>query len=131
VLTVETAVTKRGPLLDGSAPKLVDAGAQEITDDVAQAAVDLVHQRLGQVLRHPTGYYRSRVVANRAGGSDAVLVTDQGVVYGPWLEGVGGRNKASRFKGYRTFRHVTEQISREAAKHAQPAVDDIVKKLQG
>ena len=131
MITVETAVTKRGPLLDGSAPKLVDAGAQEITDDVAQAALNLVHQRLGQVLRRPTGYYESRVVTDRAAGSDASLVTDQGVVYGPWLEGVGGRNKASRFKGYRTFRHVTEQISREAAKLAQPAVDDIVKKLQG
>ena len=129
MLTV--AATTRGPLLDGSAPKVVAAALEEITDDVAQAAVDLVHQRLGQVLRNPTGYYRSRVVANTARGSDAVLVTDGGVVYGPWLEGVGSRNQTSRFKGYRTFRQATEQIRRETDKHAKPAVAAMVKKLGG
>ncbi len=130
-VTVEAKMTTRGPLLDGSAEKILDAGREAITDDVAQAAVDLVHQRLGQVLRNPTGYYRSKVVADRSTGSDRALVTDGGVVYGPWLEGVGGRNKSSRFKGYRTFRHVAEQIGRDVAKHAAPAVDDVVKKLGG
>lgn len=131
MITVETTVTKRGPLLDGSAAGIIDAGSQEITDDVAEAALNLVHSRLGQVLRHPTGHYKSRVVTDRASGSDASLVTDQGVVYGPWLEGIGGRNKASRFKGYRTFRLAAEQVRREASKHARPAAAQLVKKLGG
>lgn len=128
---LKVQATARGPLLDGSASKIVAAGVEEMTNDVAQAAVDLVQQRLGQVLRNPTGYYRSRVATNRAQGSDATLVTDGGVVYGPWLEGVGSRNQASRFKGYRTFRLAAEQVRRDSGKLAQPAAAAMVKKLGG
>jgi hypothetical protein len=43
-----------------------------------------------QVLQHPTGYYQSKITVERAG--TGYRVTDQGVVYGPWLEGTGSRN---------------------------------------
>jgi hypothetical protein len=32
------------------------------------------------------------------------------VIYGPWLEGVGSRNRTTRFKGYFTFRRTAQQL---------------------
>ena len=109
----DVQVTLSGPVFDGRARKAVDEFVVDAEDAVAQEGVNLVKQRLGQVLRHPTGYYESRIVSDRQ--RDDAQVTDQGVVYGPWLEGTGSRNTTSRFKGYRTFRLTTQEL--QAAAH--------------
>lgn len=75
----------------------------------------------------PTGY-ASRSVRTRA-MSDHHVVTDSGIVYGPWLEGVGSRNQTTRFKGYAIFRRTTASMQREAVSWAQPIIDRMVKEL--
>lgn len=40
------------------------------------------------------------------------VIYDSGVVYGPWIEGVGTRNAASRFKGYAMFRKARTALER-------------------
>lgn len=100
--------TARGPILDGQGPAIVERHLHNMEDTAADEGLRRVHDRLGQVLRHPTGYYSSRVVkTTRSNGAD---VTDSRVVYGPWLEGVSSRNNSSRFKGYHTFRLVGAQL---------------------
>jgi len=37
-------------------------------------------------------------------------ISDNGVIYGPWLEGVGSRNATTRFKGYANYRRNVQQI---------------------
>jgi hypothetical protein len=102
----------KGPLFDGRLERAIDKGLQDGLEDVAQRGVDLVRQRLHGVLRHPTGHYESRVQTERAGAD--LAVTDGGIVYGPWLEGVSERNRTTRFKGYATFRRTTGELDRQA-----------------
>jgi hypothetical protein len=41
-------------------------------------------------------------------------VHDDGVIYGPWLEGTGSRNApVTRFPGYGSFRRASQQLDRE------------------
>lgn len=101
-----------GPVFNGRALAETEIMTIDIEREIAQGAVNKVHQRLGQVLQHPTGYYESQVRTERA--TSGVTVTDGGVIYGPWLEGVSSRNQTTRFKGYGVFREVSQEIKRGA-----------------
>jgi len=55
------------------------------------------------------------------------VISDSGVVYGPWLEGVGSRNQATRFKGYAIFRRTRDKLQRLS----RDILDKHVKKALG
>jgi hypothetical protein len=110
-----------GPLLDGYGSRIAEQLASEITEDLGQLAYDMIRQRLASVLVNPSGYYESRVQVSNA--SEGTAVDDGGVVYGPWLEGTGSRNGRSRFKGYATFRKVTQEIDARARDEAEKLLD--------
>lgn len=116
-----TTVTATGPLFDGTATKVIAGAVEAGAAELAQAGVDLVHSRLRSVLRRPTGRYQSRVVADLSTPTNP-RITDGGIVYGPWLEGTSGRNDRSRFKGYRTFRIVAQDLEDKAAAIAGPVI---------
>jgi len=98
-----------GPLFDGRAGQITRHHADQLRADLAQEAVNRVHARLHDVLRHPTGRYESAIRTERQ--VDDLVVTDGGIIYGPWLEGVGSRNyPVTRFRGYHTFREVSQQM---------------------
>ncbi|MFE2970876.1 hypothetical protein ACFXKC_46205 [Streptomyces sp. NPDC059340] len=89
-------VSTRGPLFDGRARRVANAYVNRLERKIAEEGVVIVREELGKVLQHPTGYYESRITVEREH-----IVTDGGVVYGPWLAGVGSRNfPATRFRGY-------------------------------
>jgi len=82
----------------------------------------------------PTGNWsrsiKTRVVA-AIGDLKAAEVHDSGIVYGPWLEGVGSRNyPVTRFKGYSTFRKVRQEIERKAPRMLTPDVKAMTKSLE-
>jgi hypothetical protein len=104
-------VIRIGPLFDGRARVAVHEALNEIKAAVAKRTYDLVQVRLETVLQNPTGYYQSRIRISPA--PDGLSVNDDQVIYGPWLEGTSSRNKTTRFKGYHTFRTVTQQVQRE------------------
>lgn len=110
-------VRKKGAVADGSAGKKVAGIVEELGEDIGQKVHNAVKLRLGQVLVNPTGYYESRVTTDVSSGS--VVISDGGVVYGPWLEGTGSRNGRSRFKGYATFRKVSQEIEKQAGNEAE------------
>lgn len=115
---INTNVNASGPLFDGRAQRAANEYADQLRYRVATEAEDMVHARLRQVLKHPTGYYESRIRVERAG--ETYQVTDGGVIYGPWLEGTGSRNfPVTRFRGYATFRRVKALIDRRAPGIAQ------------
>lgn len=110
---VSLTVDKRGPLFDGRAEKRVADALEESTKRVATLGASMVRSRLNRVLRTQTPYYRLRVVARP--DPPGWKITDQGVIYGPWLEGTGSRNApVTRFKGYHTFRFVTSDLQGRA-----------------
>ena len=88
-----------------------------IEKEVAQYARTQVDRRLNQVLRTQTPYYRTRISVVRSGGDWEV--NDGGVIYGPWLEGTGSRNRTTRFKGYWTFRYVAQLVRGRADRIAE------------
>lgn len=97
-----------GPLFDGTADRIAEEMCQEIEREVGDVGVGMVRAQLGNVLKHPTGRYSSHITAEPDGGD--TRITDQDMVYGPWLEGTGSRNRTTRFKGYATFRKVAEAL---------------------
>lgn len=98
-----------------------------INDALAEEGVNRVRARLKTVLRNPTGFYESNIMVERREVYRGV--TDNGVIYGPWLEGTGSRNKTTRFKGYRTFRTVKQDLDRDKARLSQPHVDAFVRSV--
>lgn len=98
-----------GPLFDGRIEHDADELCSDITLEVAMNGRDLLDKNLDKVLKKQTPYYRTRIRVQR--DFPGAKITDQGVVYGPWLEGIGSRNfPTTRFKGYATFRKTTQMI---------------------
>jgi hypothetical protein len=103
------------------ATRAVTAANEALADE----AYRRVRARLSQVLKNPTGYYESRIQVTR--GTQMRGVDDGGVVYGGWLEGVDSRNKTTRFKGYRTFRTIKQEMQREKGRIAEPIVRRLIR----
>lgn len=117
----------KGPLFNATAKSETHTMCLAIEDGVGREAKALVLQRLGAVLKNPTGFYESQIEVDRF--SDESVVTDQGVVYGPWLEGIGSRNKDTRFKGYQTFRRVSQMLAARAGHTANIVAQPYIRRL--
>lgn len=91
------------------------------TRDIELAAADYALWRVKSYnaadFKRPTGAYKSRLHVERR--SLHPIVTDSGVIYGPWLEGVGRRNAATRFKGYHHWRRATQDLQRAITRIAE------------
>lgn len=125
---VNVSVKLKGNIFNASVSKA--AGQRMLTnvnDIIAQEGVRRVKARLGQVLQNPTGYYESRIQVDRR--TQYRGISDGGVVYGGWLEGVDSRNKTTRFKGYRTFRIIRQEINRDKERIATPAIEQYIKEM--
>lgn len=127
MINIETIVT--GPVLAGHPTEVVDIFMHAMESDLSAEGLRRVHDRLGRVLKHPTGYYESRVIRTTRGSGYAV--TDSRVIYGPWLEGTGSRNQTTRFKGYRTFRTVGQQLDNDAEVFLQRDINRMTEVLNG
>lgn len=110
---IRVNATRNGPLRDGRFQRAASQYSDALQYAVARHGEDLVTRRLNQVLKVQTPYYRTRITVRRARGG--YEVTDQGVIYGPWLEGTGSRNyPVTKFKGYQTFRRIKPLVDRDA-----------------
>lgn len=108
--TVE--IDAHGPLFDGRAEHEVDEFLHEAVYQVAAQGLANWQLFLDRSIKHPTPYYETQVTLERAGTD--VVVHDRGIVYGPWLEGVGSRNfPVTRFKGYASLRKAYQQLLRQ------------------
>lgn len=127
---VNVKVKQKGLIFEKSKSKAAAARMViRVNETLAQEGVNRVQARLGNVLRNPTGYYKSNIqIARRATYRG---ITDSGVPYGGWLEGVDSRNKTTRFKGYHSFRIVQDSLNRDKEQLAQPFVNDFVAEING
>jgi hypothetical protein len=122
------SVTFHGPLFDGRADVALEAFPIAAAAAIGDAAYLDIRRTLGRVLRNPTGFYESRVQHTMAG--DQGFVHDSNVIYGPWLEGTGSRNATTRFKGYHTFRLVTQRIDARCVDIAQGVLDGYLARMR-
>jgi len=125
-----TEVRISGPVLEGRTGPPVERFITHLLDDVAGQAMSEVHQNLDQSIRRPTPYYETQIQLRQA-GAHARIVDDRGVIYGPWLEGVGSRNATTRFKGYASFRRARQSVETRVPALAEPATRRLVQELGG
>ncbi|WP_405531502.1 hypothetical protein OG592_26995 [Streptomyces avidinii] len=115
----DVEVTVSGPLFDGTAEQEFAAYADEAREQISEFAEEHVLTLMGLAFRHPTGYYESHVMTERVAG-DTDRVHDSGVVYGPWLEGVGTRNRERPgFPGYFHWRRTKALVTLRAPDMAE------------
>lgn len=108
-------VTVSGPFFDGRDHAVIDAMCDAIAEEVANEGRDIVRHNSDTSFRTQTPHYITKLRVQDA-GLHARDVDDSGVIYGPWLEGVGSRNApVTRFKGYSMFRRATQYLNAGAA----------------
>ncbi len=125
-MNVEVVV--HGPLFDKDPEGILRRWTDDLKDSYGQQGLSQVQQYMDQDFKHPTPYYETQVLHERIG--DDQVIHDRGIVYGPWLEGVGRRNATTRFKGYHMFRR-TWQALLEDRTIIDRAVTHLVDQLNG
>lgn len=125
---IEMDVSSLGPLFDGRAEIEMKQGTKDVERTLAEKGKELVDNNLRGSLQNPTGYYQSQI--HIAGGIGGTVVTDGGVIYGPWLEGVGSRNRSTRFKGYFSFRRALQELSLQANEIAEDTLDPYMRRIE-
>jgi len=122
-------VTVSGPLFEGdNVRQVLDTFAEDTRREVGDHALSEVLAITDKALRHPTGYYRSKI--EHDGEGHVGYGGQQTVIYGPWLEGNSSRNKTSRFKGYRIFRKGRTRVRKTAPDMAAEIMARHIGKLQ-
>lgn len=116
-MLILTRVSKTGPLFNGLAKRAAREFTREASLAIAQEGQSMWIAQLNKSMKNPTGYYTSNIMINRAGNSNTVH--DNDVIYGPWLEGTGSRNRTTRFKGYHSMRKVNQRLDRKASTIAE------------
>jgi hypothetical protein len=126
---VNVKTSQKGQIFNKSKTKAAAARMViAINEALAQEGVNRVKARLDSSLKRPTGYYKSNIQVDRR--STYRGVTDSGVPYGGWLEGVDSRNKTTRFKGYHAFRIAQDSLNRDKERLAQPMVNQFINEMQ-
>jgi hypothetical protein len=111
-----------GPWFDARGDMYVDDMCAEIVDKVTQQGYSEVMLLLSMTIRNPTPYYETQVQHYQVSDFEGV-VDDRGIIYGPWLEGVGSSNQSTRFKGYHNWRDATRILQKYASDLAARARD--------
>jgi hypothetical protein len=126
---VDTKLRKKGPIFENPTAR-IEAFLNVSEEEVATVGKNMVLDRLEVVLQNPSGYYESQIQTERV--SDGWEVNDsRRVLYGPWLEGTGSRNASTRFKGYRTFRIVKQDLDTQTPNILRPLIRDLLRDLGG
>jgi hypothetical protein len=120
-MEIHVRSNSHGPIFSHAADTVIPQFLDDAEDRIGDMAVLVIRTELDHVLRNPTGFYRSNIQAERTGAD--VTVHDNDVIYGAWLEGVGSRNRSTRFKGYATFRRMTTVIRARAGQIANDLFD--------
>ena len=122
-VSIEKAIPDLAKKFENKMPGVI----KEIDEAGADYALQELHNRFNQVLKHQTPHYTTHLHVVK--DSRGLAVDDDHIIYGPWLEGVGSRNKTTRFKGYATFRYVSQKVRIHTLDIANKAVAKFVKAL--
>lgn len=119
-----------GPFLVGNPLAAVDDFVTEVAWVVGAQALADWHQKLDQRIQHPTPFYETQLMLERQ-SADVVWAHDQGIIYGPWLEGTSSRNRTTKFKGYKAVRETTQQLGQKVPNVVRPYMEQLIRRLGG
>lgn len=126
----DVTINVDGPMFNGLAKAAVDSCVDTIAQEVSAQASANVSENLNESIKDPTPYYETQIALDRIAPL-TYLVHDRGVIYGPWLEGTGSRNRTTRFKGYASFRRATQQTKQDAQRIADTVVRRFLPRMGG
>jgi hypothetical protein len=126
-------ITTRGPFFDSRRTRFTNEFCEDLAREVAETAEQHWITGMRRTFKEPTPIYwnttkienKGKVVAVNDGGRSG------GLVYGPWLEGVGSRNKTTRFKGYFNLRKAAQKTRGEVRKLAAGLLPFYYRKMNG
>jgi hypothetical protein len=106
-----------GPNLDreinGAVKELVQMGEERLAQTLRPRPSPGVYLTISEAGKNAsTGHYRRSISTTFK--NLGAIISDGGVVYGPWLEGISSRNKTSRFPGYASFRRTGQWLEAKA-----------------
>lgn len=128
-MEIEIDTHSSGPVFDGRASAAVRAFIDDAEREIADVGVNIVQVQLDRVLQTQTPYYRTQITTEHAGGD--WQVTDGGVVYGPWLAGVGSRNApVTVFRGYNHWRVATQRLQTLAKTVAEKVLPKYLRRME-
>lgn len=118
-----------GPIFDGRALAAAREFAEAAGEEIAAQGVNDVRAELDAVLQNPTGFYESQIQTDRQ--RDDTVVTDGGVVYGPWLATGRRRGRQTAFGGYDHWRRATQRLDSKAEEIAEQALPPFLRRMNG
>jgi len=128
MVEINIAVDYRGPLFQpGRMQREVNNYLDTSEEELGSIAVAFIKSRLDAVLVNPTGFYKSQVRDDTR--ADGVVVHDNNVVYGPWLEGTSERNRRTNFKGYHVFSDAGIHTNRMATTVLKRNMPDFLRRM--
>lgn len=119
----------KGVVFEDSAEDILAEAADNAEKAVATIGASMVRTRMAAVFRRETPFYRFANVAEKDAPGWKIWDQDK-TVYGFWLEGVGSRNRTTRFKGYFTYRRITQELRARAQTIADGVVRRYVDKIR-
>ena len=125
-MELSTTVTTTGPLFTGQSRHVLRQVTNSAVKELTEAAESFLLLRLrprttGQGVYKTaqeagkdksTGNY-ARNIQSKVQNLNGIVTDGGNVLYGPWLEGVGTRNRATRFKGYFSFRKAKQLVDKQ------------------
>jgi hypothetical protein len=152
-MELEFDIEASGPVFDGRAELAVTAFREYFENSVGDMAVNRIRAYLptqymylghngGTPMFNPVppnaGYLASQIHTERA-SDEAVLVLDDPVEYGAWIEGVSDLNMViwphrrnpppRRFPGYHAFRKIAQQLDAQAEQIANREIQPYIKEM--
>lgn len=117
-----------GPVFEGKATPLIQQFLVDASQTLAEKGVEFVLDVTHARFKTRTPVYETRVSV-RPLSTNRLEVWDQGIIYGPWLEGTGSRNAISRFKGYRMFRKAKNRLDTERREILREPIQRLIRRL--
>ncbi len=114
------SVTRSGAYFSTDVESGMTRTTEEWTENLAKLGAADIRATQNTTFRTQTPYARLQTEA--VPEAPGWKIWDKGLVYGPWLEGTGSRNKTSRFKGYRIWRSAVSRINARAVSIGQPII---------
>jgi hypothetical protein len=132
-MSVTAYVDCTGPLFDGTAEQAVAEMTTEIAKRGAEYAKDALRERpMDKTGRARGGFQAHLQVVQKTAGFAVPGPMLTGVVWAPWLEGVSKRNKDTKFKGYRLFRDIRQELEdRVAQEIADKTLEEYLPRIGG
>ncbi len=111
-----TEVDEHGPLFRHAEEIVIPEFLRDVEMEIAELGVVIVTHELQRVIREPTPIYWTRTRKYRRGGD--VVIDDDKIIYGPWLEGISEKNRTTRFKGYATYYRMRFKLNQQVQRLA-------------